>query len=372
MRKHLKWVEIDSEALRKNISSFRNLIGPDRLLYPVVKANAYGHDLLLVTSIIQDLVDGFAVNHLDEALAIRNSGIDKPILTLGYTLKARLNEAVVNDISLGVYDKDVINELGSINKPVKVHIKVETGTSRQGVLLSDLEDFILHIQQFPNVEIEGIYTHYANIEDTTDHSYAELQLDRFKKAVEITKKLGLNIPIKHTACTAATILFPETYFDMVRVGIGTYGYWSSNETLLSAKQSDRQDLDLVPALTWKTRVAQIKWIEEGTPIGYGLTHITTRRTKIAVLPVGYSDGYDRKLSNNSYVTIKGERAPVLGRIMMNTIVVDVTDIEDARPEDEVVLLGKGGMSAEEMASRAGTINYEIVTRINWDLKRVVV
>lgn len=399
MIRHLKWIEINKKSLLHNVKEFRRIVstplinrdqngldnpprppyqGGTPRIYSVVKANAYGHGLTEVATVIKEEVYGFAVNHIDEAIVLRNAGIKNPILTLGYTLLDRLKEAVENDITLCVYNRETIDELGVILRQTqrdrlgKVHIKVDTGLSRQGVFPEDVLDFIKYIQKFKNIEIEGIYTHFANIEDTTDHSYAEKQLKTFESVLQTLEKNNIEIPIKHTACTAAAILFPQTYFNAVRVGIGTYGLWSSNETKISAANSDRLNLNLQPVMTWKTRVAQVKWIPANTPVGYGLTFFTTRKTMIAILPVGYSDGYDRKLSNNSYVVIKNKRCPVLGRIMMNTIVVDVTEVEDVKPEDEVILLGNGGMSAEEMASKIGSINYEVVTRVNWNMPRVVV
>lgn len=371
MKKYLKWLEIDSEALLNNFSGFQKLAGKNTEIYSVIKANAYGHGLLEIAEILKNSTYGFAVNHIDEAISLRKNGIKNPILVLGYILLNQLHLAAENNISICVYNKETIDKLGKIGKPIKVHIKVETGTSRQGLLPEELLEFAKYIQSYPNIEIEGLYTHFANIEDTTDHSYAELQLAKFQKAVDILQNAKIKIPIKHTACTAAAILFPETYFNAVRVGIGMYGLWPSRETLISAREKGREMINLQPVLTWKTRIAQTKWLEKETPVAYGLTFKTTRRTKIAILPVGYSDGYDRKLSNNSYVVIKGKRAPLLGRVMMNMIVVDVTDIENIKVEDEVILIGKGGMPSDEMAGRIGTINYEVVARIERAMPRVV-
>jgi alanine racemase len=217
--------------------------------------------------------------------------------------------------------------------------------------------------------------HFANIEDTTDHSYAQRQLEKFMEYVDLLGQNDINIPVKHVACSAAAILFPETFFDMVRVGIGIYGLWPSKETYLSCIQEEREPVNIKPVLTWKTRVVQIKDVPDGAFIGYGCTYKTTRPTKLAVLPVGYYDGYDRHLSNASYVLIAGKRAPLRGRVAMNFITVDVTDIPDVCLEDEVVLLGPQDserISAEQLASLCGTINYEIVTRINPEIPRLVV
>jgi alanine racemase len=186
---------------------------------------------------------------------------------------------------------------------------------------------------------------------------------------------GLDVPIKHTACTAAAILFPQTLFSMVRVGIGLYGLWPSKETKISALQAGIALNELEPVLTWKTRIAQIKTVKSGETIGYGCTDVATQDTRLAVLPVGYYDGYDRKLSSIGYVLIRGRRAPVMGRVCMNMIMVDVTNIPDVSLEDQVVLLGRQGgdsISAETLAGKIGTINYEVVARINPLIPRIVV
>ncbi len=201
--------------------------------------------------------------------------------------------------------------------------------------------------------LEGAHTHFANIEDTTEHDYARGQLNRFNELLARMRQAGFEVPLPHTACSAAAILFPETYFAMVRVGIGLYGLWPSKETLLSAHQEDRNLINLEPAMTWKTKVAQVKSVPAGAFVGYGCTYKTTRPTLLAILPVGYANGYDRSLSNKGHVLVRGQRAPIRGRICMNLTMVDVTDIPGVSLEDEVVLLGQQQderISAEQMAS----------------------
>ena len=350
----------------------------------VVKANAYGHGLVEVAKIaIESGVLWLGVDSIDEAVELRKTGIDTPILILGYTLLSRLEDVVKYDLRQVVYNRETIEKLKSLaskNKEtklfnkIKVHLKVETGTSRQGLEKEELLELAKFIKKHSQIEIEGAHTHYANIEDTTDHSYAQQQLQRFKQAVELLEKKGIKIPIKHTACSAAVILFPETYFSLVRVGISMYGLWSSKETFVSAQEKKRE-IKLEPVLTWKTKVAQIKKIKAGTPISYGLTEKTSQDSKIAVLPVGYWDGYDRKLSGIANVLIKGKRCKMLGRVCMNMIMVDVSHILDIKLEDEVVLLGAQGSEkiiVDELAQKIGTINYEVVTRINPLIPRIVV
>ena len=371
-------VEINKENLFHNLSQFKKLVGEKVKIMGVVKANAYGHGLAEVAGVISDKVDWFGVDSLSEALKLREIGLKKPILVLGYTELKDLKEAVKNNISLTAYNKETIEKIGKIpihnpNLNPKIHIKIETGTARQGVPENEILDFIKFIKKYPSIEIQGISTHYANIEDTTDSSFAKLQLEIFSRVAEILKKEGVT-PLRHTACSAATILFPETRFEMVRLGISMYGLWSSKETKAVAKNKNLE-LDLKPALTWKTIVAQIKNLSAGTSVGYGLSERVSRDSKIAILPIGYFDGYDRKLGSVGNVLIRGKRCKVLGRVCMNMIIVDVTDLPKVELEDEVVLLGRQGkeeISAEDLAQKIGTINYEVVTRVNPLISRIVV
>jgi len=368
----LSWVEIDSEALRHNVNQFRRLIGKDKILCGVVKSNAYGHGILEISNLILSYgVDWLGVNSLEEGIILRKNGIKAPVIILGYVPLNQLGEIVEYGFITIVYNIESVKGLGEISNRIKkevfLHIKLETGTHRQGVYPDKILEFVKEIKRFQFLRLEGISTHFANIEDTTDHSYAESQLKIFKNTVEMLEENGVNIPVKHTACTAATILFPETYFDMVRVGIGLYGLWPSRETFLSSMINGNPPIELKPVLTWKTKIAQIKEVKKGSFIGYGCTYKTNRDSRIAVLPVGYNEGYDRRLSNIGYVLIKGQRAPVRGRVAMNMFIVDITDIEDVKLEEEVVLIGSQGkerITPEYLASLCGTINYEIVTRIN--------
>ncbi len=278
------------------------------------------------------------------------------------------------DCRLVVYNRETIDKLGEIGKQVKVHLKLETGNNRQGVLARNLLEFAKHIKTFGNIELEGLATHFANIEDTTDHSYAEKQLARFSDAIKSLETIDIEIPIKHCANSAATILFKKTHFQMVRTGISNYGLWPSNETYVSYLKEVGDGFELKPAFTWKAKIAQIKEIPAGELIGYGCTYKTTHETRLAIIPIGYYDGYDRGVSG-AHVLIHGKRAPLRGRVCMNIIMVDVSDIPEAKLEDEVVLIGRDGeeeVSAEMFAGWAGTINYEIPTRVNERIPRKVV
>jgi alanine racemase len=375
----LTWVEISRTALANNIRRFRAIIGEKTILCPCVKSNAYGHGLVDTAGIfINAGADWLSVNALYEARLLRSAGITAPLYILGYVPAEGIREALELDCRLVVYNSETIEAVEAFaqtcGKRAKVHIKVETGSNRQGVWPEDLPGFARHITACPHIELEGLATHFANIEDTTDHSYAEQQLARFEKAARSLDEAGIPVPIKHCANSAATILFPKTHFQMVRVGISGYGMWPSNETYVSHVKERKNNFRLLPALTWKARIVQIKQIPAGEYIGYGCTYKTSHETRLAIVPVGYYDGYDRGITSG-YVLVRGRRAAIRGRICMNILMIEVTDIPEAALEDEVILIGRSGdetIFAEQFAQWAGTINYEVTTRINDRIPRVVV
>ncbi|MDO9026450.1 MAG: alanine racemase [bacterium] len=374
---YLIWVELNKKALLKNLQAFHGLLGNGTILCPVVKSNAYGHGAFQTARMIQDsgLAGWLAVNSVDEGLELRRRGIKLPVLVLGYVPLERLSEAALHDLRLTVYNRETVLKLKALKtkKKIYLHLKLETGTNRQGVDLKGALLLAKMIKGSKSLVLEGYSTHFANIEDTTDRSFAGRQLQRYQKMLEELGKKGFPAPVNHIACTAASLVFPRTRLQLARIGIGLYGLWPSRETMVSLKEQG-SEFKLEPVLSWKTRVAQVKEVPAGEYIGYGCTFRTSRRTRIAVLPLGYYDGYDRKLSNTAYVLIKGKRAPIRGRVCMNLCMADITDIQGVKPEDEVVLLGKQGkeqVSAEQLAQWIGTINYEVVTRINPMLPRVV-
>ncbi len=360
-------------ALASNLQSFRRLIGHSTKIMAVVKANAYGHGLMGTSKAVELAVDWFGVNNLAEGLELRKEGIKKPILILGYVPLASLGEAVASNLSLTVYNRETVEMLGRISTSSKIHLKIETGTGRQGIFPEEVEEFLELIKKSPQIKMEGILSHFADLEEVGEQSYASQQLERFQLASAVAAtKLGY-LPLRHIACTASALIFPQSLLDMLRLGIGMYGLWPS-ESVRIATGKIHPEFKLEPALTWKTRIAQLKNLPAGHPVGYGGTFITSRPTRLAVLPVGYYDGYDRGLSNCGQVLVKGKRVPVVGRVCMNMTMVDVTDVEEASLEDEVVLLGRQRdqeISTEEIAARLGTINYEFVCRINSLLPRFV-
>jgi alanine racemase len=343
-----------------------------------VKANAYGHGVKEMLPLLPS-ADWFAVNSLEEGIELRETGEKRPILILGYVPLQALEEAILRNLDLTIYNGETLEALARLDLrgigSARLHMKVETGTGRQGILPEEIEGFVEKFKRVEGAKLVGVSTHFANIEDTLNHDYAQVQLDRFRTVLNLMDRLKMKPDFVHTAATAAAILFSKTHFNLVRAGIGIYGLWPSRETYLSTLLGPRPVPELKPVATWKTRIVQIKNLPEGSYVGYGCTYKATRPIRLAVLPVGYADGYDRKLGNTAYVLIRGKRAPVVGRVCMNLTMVDVSDIPQARLEEEVVLLGRDGeekVSAETMAEWAGTINYEIVTRISPFLPRRVV
>jgi len=379
MKSYRTWVEVSERALSHNITSLRSLLEGDARFCAVIKANAYGHGLLEVANIAsRSGVDAFAVDQIDDALLLRERFPSALVLVLGYTMFDRYLEAIKHDIHLTLYDKEGIEHAEKVSrevaKPLSVHLKIETGTSRQGVLLEEVDDIARLVSRCSGVSIEGVSTHFANIEDSANPEFATLQFSRFQTAVETLAAHNIHPQIQHCACSAAIILYPQTHLNMIRAGISMYGLWSSNLVQTTVRNLG-VSCDLQPALTWKTRIAQIKSLPMGTPVGYGLTEVLKRSGRIAVLPVGYFDGYDRLLSSKAEVLIKGYRCKIIGRICMNMMMVDVSHVPQLQKEDEVILLGTDGrhrVTADELAMHAGTINYEIVTRINSSLPRIVV
>jgi len=366
------WCEVDRAALAGNVGAFRALVGREVLLAPAVKANAYGHGLTLAArAFLEGGADWLCVHALYEARELRGAGIDAPLHLLGPLDPGGAAEALSLGCRVVLYDPATLDALASAagpDRPARVHLKVETGTQRQGLPPAEALALGRRAAGLEHVEVEGACSHFANVEDTTDHTYARWQLAVFDEFLGAAAAAGLDLRLSHFSNTAAALLWPETWYDLVRLGIGAYGMWPSNETKVAAALAGRLEaVRLVPALTWKTRIAQLKEVPAGEYLGYGLTYRCTHPTRIAVLPVGYYDGYDRRLSNQAHVLVAGRRAPVRGRVCMNLTMCDVTDVPEARVGDEVVLLGRSGeevIPAELLAGWIGTINYEVTTRIH--------
>ncbi len=376
----LNWVEIDAGALRNNVAEFKRRLGQGPRFGAVVKSNAYGHGMIEVARVAADAsADWLCVNNVDEGVALREAGLTLPILVMGYVPLDGLDEVVDNTLQPIVYNLETLERLDAIassrGSNVGVHMKIETGTHRQGILERDVPEFVARLRGARALTLAGVTTHFANIEDTTSYDYATSQMAVFSRVADVIATLHPVPFLRHNACSAAALLFNRTHLDLVRVGISLYGLWPSKETYVSCLERGKPSLDLKPVMAWKTRIAQVKQVPEGEYVGYGCAWRATRTTRIAVLPVGYYEGYDRELSGLAHVLVRGKRAPVRGRVCMNMCMVDVTDIPGAGLEDEVTLLGRQGderITAGQLAAWRGTIAYEIVARIHPSLPRVVV
>ncbi len=373
--KHNTWVEINREALKKNMHLFRTLSEQKQKIMAVVKANAYGHGAVVFSKLAVECgADWLGVYSLDEAIELREGGVEAPIFILGFVMPENMQIVSENGFSVGIVSLEQLNETLKVlnGKKLNVHLKLDTGLRRLGFFPEEIPQVEEILAANSNINLEGLYTHFADIEDTTTHEFAKYQRELFEKMCAPFKRFS---PLRHCACSAASLLFPSTYFEMLRTGISMYGMWPSRETFITSLMTDQKDLFLFPVLSWKSRIAQIKKVVPGDTVGYGRTHRITREGLIAVIPVGYSDGYDRSFSNNSYVLIRGEEAPVVGRICMNMFMADVSHINGVKMCDEVVMIGRQGdreISADTLADFAGTINYEITTRINPMLPRIIV
>lgn len=365
------WVEISKSALLHNVQAFKKLVSPSRVI-PVVKANAYGHGILEISKILKSskLVPGLAVVNSEEALFLRNNGVKLPLWILSYFEGNEAQKLIGKNVSFPVYNHETVSLLTRIsnNKPVNIHVKVDCGTHRLGVILNTFGSLLEQISKHKNLNLRGVFAHYSSSEE--DFAYTKYQTGLFKKFQE---KLSQKFSPKHIhiACTAASFILPESRGTDVRFGIGLYGLWPSEQ--VRKKMSSK--LTLKSVLLWKTKIIQIKEIPRGDFVGYGNTFRAKRKTILAVLPVGYYEGYDRGLGNTGEVLIGGKKCPVIGRVCMNLTMVDITDVrKNIKVGDEVILIGKQGnlaITADDLAGKLKTINYEVVTRINPSLPRLI-
>jgi alanine racemase len=378
-REHKTWIEISASALVHNLDVLKKITGNHVLLAPALKANAYGHGLPQVLSIVEKdpSIQYIGLDSVYEASEARALGYERGIIILGYTPHATLQNVVELHCDQVIYDLETAEKLNNIarttNTKARVHIKIETGTARQGVSLHELEYFLQRLRTYEHLDVVGTSTHFAASEDPSDPMTSE-QHARFTKALDLIHQANYFPTLVHAACSAAVIDRLDTHHTLVRPGIALYGLYPSEQLRSKMLSADIPGV-LVPVLTWKTIVAQIKEVPASTPIGYSHTQVVSRNTRLAVIPVGYADGLDRGLSSQGYVLIRGKRANILGRICMNMCMVDITDIPDTELEDEVVLIGKQGsdeIGADTLASMAQTIHYEVIARLNPKIPRVVV
>lgn len=362
------YVEIDVEALRHNIIIARDKVGNDVKIMCLVKANAYGHGATAVTKYFQDLIDFLGVATIDEGIELRQNGVDLPILIVGDIAKSRFKDAIDYDMEVTVHSLEcalLLNDFcESEARLAKVHIAVDTGMGRIGFLPEEVNQAV-EVCRLGNLEIKGIFTHFAKA-DEVDKSYTFMQKRLFDDFVDRLMREGAVVGLRHVANSASILDVEDCNCDMVRMGVMTYGLSPS---------SDVKCKDLRPAMSWYSHIAHIKTLPKGRRISYGGDYITRDDTVVATVAVGYGDGYPRLLSGKSCVLVKGERAPVIGRVCMDQMMIDITHIKGVNVGDKVTLMGKDGnqiIFAEELADLAGTINYEIVCGIAPRVPRVYV
>lgn len=350
---------IDLDALTYNITNIRNKVKKDTGIIGVIKADAYGHGALEVAEVlIENGADWLAVAVIDEAVNLRENGIDVPILILGYTPKLRFKDVINYNIIQTVYNYEeaefISKEAVKLNKTAVIHIKIDTGMGRIGYTVNESSaDQIVKISKLPNVEVNGMFTHFATA-DETDKSYTLFQYGKFIEMDKMLKERGLSIPVKHAANSAAIMDFDNLMLDMVRPGIILYGAYPSNEV-------KKENLSIKPVMSIKTHVSNVKTVKKGDSIGYGRKYVAPCERKIATIPVGYADGFIRTYSNGGKVLINGQFAPIVGRICMDQFMVDISEIGNVNINDEVVLLGEQGknlITADDIANVLNTISYE--------------
>jgi len=365
MRARNVWAEVDLSAIAHNVQETRKKLEPGVKICAVVKADAYGHGAVPVaTAALAAGVNYLAVSMTQEALELREAGIMAPILILGALTPEHEKALVDNNITQAVFDLASAQALSAAaiqeNKVAKVHLAVDTGMNRIGCRPAEAGELAAAIAALPHVFLEGVFSHFATA-DEADKTYSKKQLAAFKLALDNIEAAGVVIPIKHLDNSAGVTEMPEAHFNMVRQGITMYGLWPSNEV--------KQCMDLRPVMSLHAEIVFIKNIPAGEKISYGCTYETKRATKLATLPLGYADGISRKLSNKGYVSIRGFRAPIVGRVCMDQLMVDVTDVPNVGVGDEAIIFGKGAISLDEVAAWMETINYEAACLLSTRIPR---
>jgi alanine racemase len=365
----LTWAEIDLDAIADNVRAIKEYVGPQVQIIAVVKADGYGHGAEQVARVaLQSGASRLAVHRAIEGSALRQAGISAPILILGYTLPADAADIVRWELTPTVTTIEgalaLAGAASTAGKRVPIHIKVDTGMGRFGLLPEETLDFVRRVAALPGLCLEGLYTHYP-VADKADTSYTRQQLAIYRSVLQALEDAGFSIPLRHAANSAATLALPETHLDAVRPGIAIYGLPPSNRVPAS--------IPLRPALTLKSRVARLWTLPARASIGYGRTYTVPYPKPFALIPIGYGDGYIRLISNRGAMLIRGQRAPIAGRVSMDQTVVDVSGIPEVRQDEEVVIIGRQGeeeITAAEVATWAETIHYEVVTRLAPRVPRV--
>lgn len=366
------WAEVDLDAIAHNLSEIKRISNKKTEIMAVVKADAYGHGVLeTVNILINSGVKGLAVSMLDEAIQLRKIGVKVPILILSYTDPVRAMEIIEHNVTQTVFSHDLAEALSkaavTAKKNVKIHIKIDTGMTRVGFMpgYSAVKN-VEKICKLQNIVLEGLFTHFASA-DEHDESYTKMQFERFMNICMELNRIGIHIPIRHVCNSAGIIQYPKMHLEMVRPGIILYGLYPSDDL-------DKKTIELKPVMTLKANIILVKEVVKDSPISYGRIFTTNKQSKIATVPIGYADGYSRLLTNKGEVLVNGQRAPIVGKICMDQCMIDVTDIKgNVCVGDEVVLLGRSGneeISADEIARKLGTINYEVVSVIGKRIPRV--
>lgn len=364
--------EIDLDAILHNLDAMHAVISDDTKIMAVIKADGYGHGAVEIAEAIDALsfVWGYAVATVEEGLSLRNHGIEKPILILGYVFPEQYEDMIRAGIRPTVFTREMAEELSCaadrLSMDCPIHFAVDTGMSRIGYQVTEeAADEMTQLAALPHIIVEGIFTHFARA-DESDKTSARGQLALFHQMISMLDERGIDIPIKHCSNSAGIVELPEANMDLVRAGITMYGLWPSDEV-------DKSRIELHPALSLVTHVAYVKELPKGREISYGGTYTTDTKRMIATIPVGYADGYARGLSNKGDVLICGRRAPICGRVCMDQFMVDVTDIPDVKCGDRVVLIGTDGdeqITMEEVGERSGRFNYEFVCDLGKRIPRV--
>lgn len=356
---------VDLNAIAHNIKEIKERLKPETQLMAVIKASGYGSGAVnIVNTLIDNGAERLAVAIAEEGIQLRKRGVSIPILILIQPFQTQLKDFLEYDLIPTITHYELAKELNDIcqagSKIVKVHIEVDTGMGRMGIPDGKAVDLIADISALKNIQVEGIYTHFACSD--CDVEYTRSQIERFEAVLRGLKERGIEIPLKHACNSAAIINFPEAHYDIVRPGLMLYGYYPD--------QSLRDKLELMPSLTLKSKVAYIKEVPPGTSVSYNCTYTTERVSKIATIPVGYADGYRRELSNKGSVVINGYGAPIVGTVCMDMFMVDVTHIPDVKAGDEVILFDHSNITVDEIAKLCGTINYEIIAIVGSRVPRV--
>ena len=362
------YAKIDLDNIGKNVSGVRNVIPKDTMIMAVIKADAYGHGAVQLASYLEDKVDWYGVATIDEAIELRQNGTTKPILILGATMPQDYSDVVDYDITVAIFDKERAEALSREavlqNKTAKVHIKVDTGMSRIGLPLNETAvEVVSEITKLPNICVEGIFSHMAKA-DEADKTSALEQKALFDKFIGWLEEENINVPIKHFSNSAGVMELDATY-NMVRMGIMLYGYYPSDEMNAEYK--------LYPAMELISQISYVKRIENGTGVSYGHTFVADRDMLLATVPVGYADGYPRCLSGKGEVIVRGKRCPIIGRICMDQMMIDVSGLDDVSVGDSVILIGESGsekITVEDVADNAYSFNYEFICGISRRVPRV--